>query len=117
LPVKPTDNLLLLTQLGYGKSFPVESLRLGVLGDIGTTAMQFSGETDRLVAILPYLAEQRLLLLTNHNRQISVSSEDFNVWSKDGVGDRLIELERDELINLAVLNVSSNGSTENVLPS
>ena len=108
LPVKPTDNLLLLTQLGYGKSFPVESLRLGVLGDIGTTAIQFSNKTDQLVAMLPFLSQQRLLLLTNHNRQLSLSSEEFKVWSKDGVGDRLIELETDELIDLAVLNMSSN---------
>ena len=83
LPVKPTDNLLLLTQLGYGKSFPVESLRLGVLGDIGTTAIQFSNKTDQLVAMLPFLSQQRLLLLTNHNRQLSLSSEEFKVWSKD----------------------------------
>jgi hypothetical protein len=63
-----------------------------------------------LSAILPFVLQQRLLLLTTHNRQLSLSSEEFKVWKKDGVGDRLIELETDELIHLAVLNVSLKSS-------
>jgi len=45
-----------------------------------------------------------LLLLTNQNRQISLSNEAFNVWTKDGVGDRVADLETDELINRVILN-------------
>jgi DNA gyrase subunit A len=102
LSVNPRDRVLLITQLGYGKAFPVESLRLGSLGDIGTTAMQFSNKTDQLIGMMPN--SQNLLLLTNQNRQISLSNEAFNVWTKDGVGDRLMDLETDELINRVILN-------------
>jgi len=102
LSVNAGDRVLLITQLGYGKAFPVESLRLGSLGDIGTTAMQFSNKTDQLIGMMP--DSQNLLLLTNQNRQISLSSEAFNIWTKDGVGDRLVELETDELINRVILN-------------
>ena len=102
LPVNAGDRVLLMTQLGYGKAFPIESLRLGSLGDIGTTAMQFSHKTDQLIGIMPN--SQNLLLLTNQNRQISVSSQAFNIWTKDGVGDRLVNLETDELINRVILN-------------
>ena len=102
LPVNAGDRVLLMTQLGYGKAFPIESLRLGSLGDIGTTAMQFSHKTDQLIGIMPN--SQNLLLLTNQNRQISVSSQAFNIWTKDGVGDRVVELKTDELINRVILN-------------
>ncbi|MFM7571624.1 MAG: DNA topoisomerase (ATP-hydrolyzing) subunit A, partial [Snowella sp.] len=102
LPVNAGDRVLLMTQLGYGKAFPIESLRLGSLGDIGTTAMQFSHKTDQLIGMMP--DSQNLLLLTNQNRQISVSSQAFNVWTKDGVGDRLVNLETDELINQVIFH-------------
>ena len=102
LPVNAGDRVLLITQLGYGKAFSIESLRLGSLGDIGTTAMQFSNKTDQLIGMMP--DSQNLLLLTNQNRQISLSSQAFNIWMKDGVGDRLVELETDELINRVILN-------------
>jgi DNA gyrase subunit A len=102
LSVNVGDRVLLITQLGYGKAFPVESLRLGSLGDIGTTAMQFSNKTDQLMGMMP--DSQNLLLLTNQNRQIALSSEAFQVWTKDGVGDRLVDLETDELINRVILN-------------
>ena len=102
LPVNAGDRVLLVTQLGYGKAFPIESLRLGSLGDIGTTAMQFSNKTDQLIGMMP--DSQNSLLLTNQNRQISLSSQAFNIWTKDGVGDRLVNLETDELINRVILN-------------
>ena len=102
LSVNAGDRVLLMTQLGYGKAFPIESLRLGSLGDIGTTAMQFSHKTDQLIGMMPN--SQNLLLLTNQNRQISVSSQAFNIWTKDGVGDRVVGLETDELINRVILN-------------
>jgi DNA gyrase subunit A len=102
LSVNSRDRVLLMTQLGYGKAFPIESLRLGSLGDIGTTAMQFSNKTDQLIGMMP--DSQNLLLLTNQNRQISLSSQAFNIWMKDGVGDRLVNLETDELINQVIFH-------------
>ncbi len=102
LSVNSRDRVLLMTQLGYGKAFPIESLRLGSLGDIGTTAMQFSHKTDQLIGMMP--DSQNLLLLTNQNRQISLFSQAFNVWTKDGVGDRLVNLENDELINRVIFH-------------
>jgi DNA gyrase subunit A len=102
LSVNAGDQVLLLTQLGYGKSFSVQSLRLGILGDIGTTAMQFSNKTDQLIGMMPN--SPNLLLLTNQNRQISLSCEVFNIWTKDGVGDRVVDLETDELINRVIFH-------------
>jgi len=104
LSVNADDQVLLITQLGYGKSFSVQSLRLGILGDIGTTAMQFSNKTDQLIGMMP--DSPNLLLLTNQNRQISLSRQAFNIWTKDGVGDRLVDLETDELLSRVIVNCS-----------
>ncbi|MEB3311354.1 MAG: DNA topoisomerase (ATP-hydrolyzing) [Snowella sp.] len=103
LSAQSNETVLLLTQLGYGKAFAVESLRVGKLGDIGTTAMQFSQKTDQLVAMLPAINSPDLLLLTSHNRQLVLSSQEFNLWTKDGVGDRVIELDNGEMIQQAIL--------------
>ncbi len=101
--VQPSETVLLLTQFGFGKAFAVESLRVGRLGDIGTTAIQFSQKTDQLVAMLPAINSPDLLLLTNHNRQLLLSSQEFTPWTKDGVGDRVIELEDGEMIERVLL--------------
>ncbi|WP_041393294.1 DNA topoisomerase (ATP-hydrolyzing) subunit A [Pleurocapsa sp. PCC 7327] len=92
------ENLLLVSQLGYGKRLPISLLRLAKLGDIGTQAMQFTSKTDNLAGIVLAKEKAKAVLVTSRDRGISLSVDSVAVWGKDGVGDRVATLKADEAI-------------------
>lgn len=98
LALDPTQNLFLLTQKGYGKELPLEGLRIGNLGDIGTTVMQFTAKNDQLVALALANPNAQLQVITNQHRQLSINGHQFPFQSKDGRGDRLVDLQEEESI-------------------
>ena len=95
LTLEPTDSVLLLTQLGYGKRLNLNTVRLGSFGDLGTTVMQFTDKQDHLLLMLP-MSESSLTILSNQQNVYSISPEQFQDWSKDGPGDLLVELSPQE---------------------
>ncbi len=92
------QNLLLVSQLGYGKRLPVNALRLANCGDIGTQALQFTSKVDNLGAMVLAKAEAKVVLLTSTGRSISLSVDSVPLWGKDGAGDRLAKLKPEEKI-------------------
>ena len=92
------ENLLLVSQLGYGKRLPISLLRLAKIGDIGTQAMQFTSKTDNLAGIVLAKENAKAVLVTSKDRGISLSVESVAAWGKDGVGDRVTKLKADEAI-------------------
>ncbi|OKH25982.1 DNA topoisomerase IV [Hydrococcus rivularis NIES-593] len=92
------ENLLLVSQLGYGKRLPISLLRLAKLGDIGTQAMQFTSKTDNLAGIVLAKEKTKVVLVTSKDRGISLSVDSVAVWGKDGIGDRVAKLKADEAI-------------------
>lgn len=99
---KAQDYLVLITQLGYAKRLPVNSLRITKLGEIGTTALQFSTKTDNLAGIVLNQPSGKVALITNQQRRLILSAESVGIWGKDGVGDRLVKLKSEESIVLVV---------------
>ncbi|GBF84591.1 DNA topoisomerase [Aphanothece sacrum FPU3] len=98
LTINKTQNLLLVSQLGYGKQLPSSSLRLTKLGDVGTQAMQFTSKTDSLAGLMTVEKGGEILLLTNHNRQFKIPIDSVKLWGKDGTGDKLVKLKNEEII-------------------
>jgi len=103
LALDPTQNLFLLTQKGYGKELPLEGLRLGNLGDIGITVMQFTAKQDQLVALTLANPQAQLRVITNQHRQLFINANQFPFQSKDGRGDRLVDLQEEESIIRVIL--------------
>ncbi|MEB3188924.1 MAG: DNA topoisomerase (ATP-hydrolyzing) [Snowella sp.] len=98
LGVNIQKSVLLLTAKGYGKALGVEHLRQGNLGDIGTTAIQFTHKSDRLLALLPHESGFDLRLQTNLENVFTLTTKRFSPWGKDGSGDRLVKLQPEEWI-------------------
>jgi DNA gyrase subunit A len=92
LPVKMSDNLLLLTRQGYGKQLPVSALRLVPTGNIGNQVMQFSSREDQLMGIMVTAADHDLLLMTNQNRIIELAIAHIPIMGKEGIGEKVLEL-------------------------
>ncbi len=98
LPVKMSDNLLLLTSQGYGKQLPVSALRLVPTGNIGNQVLQFSSHEDQLMGMLVATAGSELSVMTNQNRTIELSIDQVPIMGKEGIGEQVLELSTAEEI-------------------
>jgi DNA gyrase subunit A len=104
------DSFLMVSEKGYAKRMPVGSLRMGNRGDIGTQAFQFTLKTDALAGMVPALPEADVTLLTNTNHIIRLPVKTVALWGKDGGGDRLLQLKRDQKVILVMLLSSASDS-------
>jgi DNA gyrase subunit A len=92
------ENLLLVTQLGYAKRFPIKSLRLANRGDIGTQTLKFASKTDYLAGMVLAKPGTEVALVTNHQRVLRLPVDTVPNLSRDSVGENLLQLNRDEKI-------------------
>jgi DNA gyrase subunit A len=98
------DNLLLVTQLGYGKRLPLDSLRLGTPGDLGTSALQFKNKEDNLAGMVLAKQGEHAILLTNNQERIVLTVDSIPLLGKDGTGDRLAKLKaQDRIIGVVTM--------------
>jgi DNA gyrase subunit A len=103
LPVRASDNLLLITSLGYGKQMPVSALRLMSIGSMGDIGLRFSDGRDHLLQGLLARPHSELLALTDGGRQLSLLVDRVPLLGKEGVGDRLFELNPEERLQNLLL--------------
>jgi DNA gyrase subunit A len=101
--VQPYDNLLLVSQKGYGKRMPVGAARPSRLGDIGTPSFQFALKTDALAAIAPAPPDSEVTFVTNQNRAAILAIDEIPIWGKEGTGKALLTLTSGEVINLVLV--------------
>jgi DNA gyrase subunit A len=87
------DNLLLITQMGYGKRMPLNTLRLGNLNDLGTMVFQFKHKEDYLAGTILAKPEREAILLTSNRERISLAIDSVPLLGKDGGGERLVKLK------------------------
>ena len=99
------DNLFLISEHGYGKRLPVNALRRGNRGDLGTQALQFKTSTDVLVGIVSASQASEVVLLTDADRMLRLKLDAVKLWGKDGTGDHIAQLKPEEKVT-AVLMVN-----------
>lgn len=101
--LRPDDSVLLVSELGYAKRLPENTLRLGNLGDIGTQVMQFTDKTDVLLGMVPARKGEAVMLLTSRERVVRSPIDSIRFWGKDGTGDRILQLNADEkIVNVVI---------------
>ncbi len=92
------DNLLLVSQLGYARSLPINGLRLSRRGDIGTQGIQFSTKQDNLAQMLIAKPKLKIILTTSFNNQLIVSIDDILLQEKDSQGSKIVNIQPEEII-------------------
>jgi DNA gyrase subunit A len=100
------DNLLLVSEQGYGKRLPASAIRLANRGDLGTQALQFKTATDSLVGMISASRTPEVALITSAERAERLSIKSVKLYGKDGTGDRIAKLKSEEKI-LAVTAVAT----------
>lgn len=96
--IAPNENLLLVSEQGYGKRIGLGVVRRIKRGDLGTQALQFKTSTDRLIGVINASQTETAVLLTSDERVMTVSLKSVKLLGKDGCGDRLVKLKSDETI-------------------
>lgn len=110
--LQANECLLLVSQFGYGKRLPVDTLRLTKPGEIGTTALQFSNKNDNLAGMIKADAQAKVMIITNQNRPITIDANTVVLGQKDGIGERLVQLKSGELITTVINSETAKGSSK-----
>ena len=102
----PRDNLLLVSQQGYVKRLPINSVRLANRGDIGAQALQFASKEDSLVGIAVARKKTKVALLTSNERGMVLDTNAVTLWGKDGTGDKISKLKSEEtIVGVKILDI------------
>ena len=96
--VAKSSEVLLVSELGYVKKMSLDTPRIANRGDIGTQSMQFTNQTDGVVGMVVAPRGSKVLLLTSEERLLSLPLDALALWGKDGMGDRISQLHRQEKI-------------------
>jgi DNA gyrase subunit A len=96
--VQSEDSLAVISQLGFGKQIPVNSLRLGNRGDIGTQAIQFTTKEDTLVGIIATTGKENIVLTTSIDRRLVLPVKSLVKADKNDPGARVGQLKANEVI-------------------
>lgn len=92
------DNLLLVTQSGYGKRIPITAIRLANRGDIGTQAVQFNHKNDLLAGMILAQPGKTIILSTNSEQRFVLPIEEIDLLGTDGTGNKLAKLQSQEIV-------------------
>jgi DNA gyrase subunit A len=96
--VQAQDELAVISQLGFGKRIPLNSLRLGNRGDIGTQAIQFTTKEDTLAGIISTTGKENIVLTTSQDRRLILPIDSLTKAEKNDLGSRVGQLKANEVI-------------------
>ncbi len=96
--VRSNEQIAVISQLGFGKRIPVNTLRLGNRGDIGTQAIQFTTKEDMLAGIISTKGRENITLTTNINRRLVLPVTSLKLADKSSAGEKIGKLKADEII-------------------
>ncbi|MGV2828979.1 DNA gyrase/topoisomerase IV subunit A [Myxosarcina sp. GI1(2024)] len=92
------ETIVLVSQLGYVKGLPVNTLRLANRGDIGTQAIQFAEERDVLVGAISHQSLDNLVIITDRERRLTFPVSEIPLLDKNSTGEKLIKLSTEEVV-------------------
>lgn len=100
--VKPEDNVLVVSEKGYGKRSELEEYRVTNRGGKGVKAMNITDKTGNLMSILNVTDKDDLMIITKNGILIRLSVASLRVIGRATQGVRLINLkETDSIASVA----------------
>ncbi|HIK04098.1 MAG TPA: DNA gyrase subunit A [Trichormus sp. M33_DOE_039] len=100
-------HLLLVTEEGLAKRLPVNQLKSANRADLGTQAIKFASKTDNLAGMVGAIANSEVALITNKDRVVRIPIDTVPILNRDGKGESILPLSRDEKI-ITVAEVKSS---------
>lgn len=92
------DEILVVTEKGFGKRTPEDEYRIQSRGGYGLKTLHVTDRNGSLVAMKTVDGTEDLMLITIHGILIRMDVEDISVIGRSTQGVRLIRLGEDELV-------------------
>jgi len=96
--VQEGDEILVVTEKGFGKRTPEDEYRIQTRGGYGLKTLNVTERNGLLVAMKTVDGSEDLMLITIHGILIRMDIEDISVIGRSTQGVRLIRLGEDELV-------------------
>lgn len=93
-----TDEILVVTEKGYGKRTPIDAYRLSNRGGMGVKTAKLSERNGDLVCITTVEGDEDVMVVTNHGVIIRMEVQDISTTGRMTQGVRLIKLDEDQLV-------------------
>lgn len=94
----PENNILVVSEKGYGKQSALEDYRITNRGGKGVKTMKVTDKTGELVSVLEVTNEEDLMIITKKGTLIRLSLESLRVMGRATQGVRLINLKGSDSI-------------------
>ncbi len=111
--VDPEDNILVVSEKGYGKRSRLEDYRVTNRGGKGVKTMKISEKTGNLIAIKNVTDEHDLMIINKSGIAIRLAVKQISVLGRATMGVKLINLSKKQDAIASVTKVpSANGDEE-----
>ena len=94
----PENNILVVSEKGYGKQSALEDYRITNRGGKGVKTMKVTDKTGELVSVLEVTNDEDLMIITKKGTLIRLSLESLRVMGRATQGVRLINLKGSDSI-------------------
>ena len=111
----PEDNILIVTEKGYGKITPISEYRLTHRGSKGVKALNVTEKNGNMVSIkkVDDFDSYDLVIVTNSGVIMKMPMNQISVLKRNTQGTRLIKLKDDQLLSTVAIVNKEEESDEN----
>jgi len=107
-------DILVVTDLGYGKRTPVSEFRVQSRGGYGTRLIRLTDKNGMVAGIRHVSEDDQVLLVTERGMLIRMEVEEIRRIGRSTQGVRVIRLDTDDRVVSVAKLVDSNGDDEEV---
>ena len=112
----PTDNILVVSDHGYGKRSELEEYRTTHRGSKGVKTIQVTEKTGGLVAIANVTDDNDLMIINRSGITIRMKIKDIRILSRNTQGVKLIDLRGKDYI-ASITKVPTSDEADEQMPS
>ena len=108
------NEVLTITEMGYGKRTSLENYRSGSRANVGVVNLKVSEKNGRVVNSLVINADDEFLLITSSGKVIRILSSQIRKTGRVAKGVRIIRLnENEKVVSIAKISPIQNISNDN----
>ena len=111
--INSTEEVMVVTEKGYGKKTPITEYRLTHRGSKGVKALNVTEKNGMLVSLLAVNADQDLVIITDSGVIMRMSIAQVSTLGRATQGVRLIRLKDDQKVATVSLVMKEDDSEEN----
>lgn len=104
--VKPTDNVLVVCDFGFGKRSWVEEFRQTRRGGVGVRSIITSERNGKVISAIAVQDKDSVLMMSDHGQTLRISMMDVRVMGRSTQGVRLVNLKEGDIL-VAISKIES----------